>query len=82
MQTHLTNGNPFFTATNATEAPFILGTKFTYADLALYQILHDEDLTQQGREGLKEYPALLRLVNAVEGRERVKRYLNSERYRG
>lgn len=82
MQTHLFNGNPLSISPTATEGPFVLGTRFTYADLALYQILHDENLTQEDRKGLEGYPALRRLAEAVEARENVKRYLGSERYKG
>lgn len=82
MQTHLVNGNPFSVSPTAVEGPFILGSTITYVDLVLYQILHDEDLTQKERKGLERYPALGRLVEAVEAREGVRRYLGSKRYRG
>lgn len=55
---------------------------FTYADMVLYQILHDESLTQDGRKGLKDYPRLVKLVDAVEERPNVKKFLGSERYQG
>lgn len=58
------------------------GTSFTYADMVLYQVLHDEGLTQDGRKGLSEYSRLRKLVDAVEGREGVRAFLGSERYRG
>lgn len=82
METHLTNGNPFSISPTAVEGPFILGTTITYADLVLYQILHDEDLTQGGKKRLEKYQALEMLVEAVEAREGVRRYLESKRYRG
>lgn len=82
MQTHLVNGNPFSNSPAPVEGPFILGSTITYADLVLYQILHDEDLTQGERKGLGEYPALAMLVEAVEARGGVRRYLESKRYRG
>ena len=50
--------------------------------MVLYQVLHDEDLTMKGRQGLKEYPRLVQLVDAVEGRPNVKAFLESERYLG
>jgi hypothetical protein len=39
-------------------------------------------LTRNGRKGLSEYSRLVKLVDAVEGRERVKAFLESERYLG
>ena len=62
--------------------PYIIGEKVTYADLVLYQILHDENLTQEGRKGLKDYPRLAKLVDAVESRPNVKAFLQSDRYLG
>ncbi|KAG8526308.1 uncharacterized protein KY384_000301 [Bacidia gigantensis] len=61
---------------------FILGQNFTYADIVLYQILHDENLTQEGGKGLQEYPRLKALVNATEERPNIKAFLASDRYRG
>lgn len=66
----------------ALHGPFAASNTFTYADMALYQVLHDENLTQDGRKGLKEYPRLVKLVDAVEGRPNVKKFLGSERYQG
>ena len=62
--------------------PYILGRNITYADIALYQICHDENLTQDGRKGLKDHPRLVELVDAVEARPNVKAFLNSDRYLG
>jgi len=62
--------------------PFVIGKSVTYADLVIYQICHDENLTQDGRKGLKDYPRLKQLVDAVEGRENVRAFLKSERYLG
>ncbi|KAL8726351.1 MAG: hypothetical protein Q9166_006758 [cf. Caloplaca sp. 2 TL-2023] len=64
------------------QGPYVIGNTFTYADMVLYQILHDEDLTQDGRKGLQEYPRLKQLVDAVEGRPNVKAFLESDRYLG
>lgn len=52
--------------------------------MVLYQILHDEELVQQGRQGLKkdQHPRLAKLVDAVEGRPNVEGFLKSERYKG
>lgn len=61
---------------------FIIGDKVTYADLVLYQICHDENLVQEGYKGLKEYPRLAKLCEAVENRPNVKKFLQSERYLG
>lgn len=62
--------------------PYVTGKDITYADLVLYQICHDEGLTQEGRNGLKGYPKLVELVDAVEARPNVKAFLQSDRYLG
>ena len=62
--------------------PYVIGKKITYADLVLYQILHDENLTPGDKTDLKEYPRLVELVNAVEERPNVKAFLKSDRYLG
>ena len=62
--------------------PYITGKTITYADIVLYQICHDESLTQDGRKGLKDHPRLVELVDAVEARPNVKAFLHSDRYLG
>ena len=62
--------------------PFVIGEKVTYADLVIYQICHDEQLTQNGRAGLKDYPRLAKLVDGVESRPNIKKFLESDRYLG
>ncbi|KAI7362246.1 hypothetical protein KC354_g7444 [Hortaea werneckii] len=62
--------------------PYVLGNKITYADLVIYQVCHDEQLTQDGRAGLKGYPRLAKLADAVEGRENVRKFLQSAEYKG
>lgn len=62
--------------------PFVIGNTVTYADLVIYQICHDEQLVQDGRAGLKEYPRLAKLVDAVESRPNVQKFLQSDRYLG
>ncbi|KAF7885682.1 uncharacterized protein EAF02_004191 [Botrytis sinoallii] len=64
------------------KGPFIIGNEITYADMVLYQLLHDESLTKDGRKGLKEYPRLVQLVDAVEDRPNIKKFLNSDAYLG
>lgn len=76
METHLK------THDFSTSGPYITGKNITYADMVLYQILHDENLTQEGGKGLKDYPSLAGLVDAVEARPNVKAFLQSERYLG
>ena len=66
----------------SSQGDYVLGNTFTYADLALYQLLHDESLVQDGRSGLKDYPRLTKLVDAVEERPNIKAFLQSDRYRG
>ena len=75
VETHL--ASPAFES-----GPYITGKEITYADLVLYQILHDESLTQDGRAGLKEYPKLTQLVDTLEARPNIKAFLASERYLG
>ena len=60
----------------------MLGETITYADLVIYQMCHDEDLIQDRRKGLLDYPRLRQLVDAVEERPNVKRYLESDYYFG
>ncbi|RMZ01738.1 hypothetical protein D0860_07499 [Hortaea werneckii] len=62
--------------------PYVLGHKITYADFVIYQVCHDEQLTQDGRAGLKGHPRLAKLADAVEGRENVRGFLQSEEYKG
>ncbi len=64
------------------EGPFIIGNQVSYADLVLYQLLHDENLVQDGRKGLQGYDRLVKLVDAVESRPNVKKFLNSSEYLG
>ncbi|KAI4195734.1 MAG: hypothetical protein LQ350_007015 [Teloschistes chrysophthalmus] len=64
------------------QGPYVIGEKVTYADLVIYQVMHDESLTQDGRKGLQEYPRLKQLVDAFEDRPNVKKFLESERYLG
>lgn len=58
--------------------PYIVVADITYADLVLYQICHDEGLTQNGGAGLHGLPRLLRLVEAVEGRPNIKKFMESD----
>ncbi|KAL8757050.1 MAG: hypothetical protein Q9199_002491 [Rusavskia elegans] len=64
------------------QGPYVVGKTFTYADMVIYQILHDENLTQDGMKGLQEYPRLKQLADAVESRPNVKAFLESDRYLG
>ncbi|KAL8832730.1 MAG: hypothetical protein Q9191_000067 [Dirinaria sp. TL-2023a] len=76
METHLS------TSQISIRGPFVVGNTFTYSDIVLYQILHDENLTQEGRKGLKGYQRLIKLVDAVEQRPNITAFLQSKRYRG
>jgi len=62
--------------------PFVIGQKITYADLVIYEICHDEQLIQDGRNGVQDYPRLVMLVDAVDARPNVKKFLESDRYLG
>ena len=75
LETHLK------THDSSTSGPCVIGKNVTYADLVLYQVLHDENLTQE-RKGMKDYPRLVQVVDAVEGRPNIKAFLESERYLG
>ncbi|EKD21563.1 uncharacterized protein L3040_006058 [Drepanopeziza brunnea f. sp. 'multigermtubi'] len=60
--------------------PFVAGHEITYADL--FQLFHDENLIQDGRRGLQEYPRLVQLVDAVQNRPDIKKFFNSDAYLG
>ncbi len=62
--------------------PFVIGKEISYADLVLYQILHDENLIQDGRKELQGHGRLRELVDAVEARPNIKKFLESEHYLG
>lgn len=66
----------------AQSGPFIVGNTFTYGDIVLYQILHDESLVQDGRKDLQEYPRLVTFVDGTEARPNIKAFLTSDRYKG
>lgn len=62
--------------------PYVIGTEMTYADFVLFQLLHDENLIQDGRRGLREFPRLVQLADAVQARPNVKKFFESESYLG
>ena len=64
--------------------PFVIGKEFTYSDMVLYQIIHDEGLSQDGQKELKAggYERLAQLTAAVEARPNVAAFLKSDRYLG
>jgi prostaglandin-H2 D-isomerase / glutathione transferase len=62
--------------------PYIIGSEIKYADLVLFQLLHDENLIQDGRKELKEYPRLVQLVDAVQSRPNIKKFFESSAYLG
>lgn len=76
LETHLKSNDL------SARGPFVIGEEITYADMVIYQICHDENLTQDGRKGLEEHPRLTQMVDAVESRPNVKAFLQSERYLG
>ncbi|KAI9730543.1 MAG: hypothetical protein M1834_005784 [Cirrosporium novae-zelandiae] len=78
LETHLSSSEL------SQRGPYVIGQEITYADLVIYQVCHDEQLTQEGRRGLVEggYLRLKELVDAVERREGVRGFLESERYLG
>lgn len=88
---HVANARPLFLgglekhlATNSLSAagPFVIGNEFTYADMVIYQISHDEGLTADNCAGLKDYPRLQALCQGVEKRPNVAAFRKSERYLG
>lgn len=62
--------------------PFVIGKKFTYADMVIFQVLHDDELGKGDQAGLKEYPRLKALYNAVMARPNVKAFFESKDYKG
>jgi prostaglandin-H2 D-isomerase / glutathione transferase len=67
---------------SAQTGPYIIGNEFTYGDILLYQVLHDESLVQNGRKELQDYPRINKFVEATEARPNIKSFLKSDRYRG
>ncbi|KAF7522543.1 hypothetical protein G7054_g12109 [Neopestalotiopsis clavispora] len=67
---------------SAQTGPYIIGNEFTYGDILLYQVLHDESLVQGGRKELQDYPRINKFVEATEARPNIKAFLQSDRYRG
>jgi len=60
-------------------------TEFTYADMVIFQVLHDEELAKGDMSGLKSHPRLAKLAklaDAVRYRPNVKAFLNSPGYKG
>lgn len=76
LERHLTE-NRF-----ANRGPFVAGQKFTYADIVLYQLLHDEELAKGDLDGLEHYPRLKKVVEAVTARPNIKAFLESDEYKG
>jgi len=66
----------------AKRGPFVAGKKFTYADMVLFQVLHDEELGKGQMEGLGDFPRLREVVDAVRSRPNVKAFWASEEYKG
>ena len=66
----------------AKRGPYVIGEKFTYADMVIFQVLHDEEMGKGDQKALEEYPRLKKLYNAVQGRPNVKTFLESDEYKG
>ena len=64
----------------AKEGPYVYGLKFTYADLVLFQVLHDEKLGKRDMRELQNYPRLRQVTEAVRNRTNVKAFLESKEY--
>ncbi|KKY16982.1 putative glutathione s [Phaeomoniella chlamydospora] len=63
---------------------YVIGKKFTYADIVLFQILHDEELYRKegASQELKPYSRLAQLAEAVINRPNIKAFFNSSEYKG
>jgi glutathione S-transferase len=59
---------------------FLVGSKLSYADLALYRAVHMIPKADDGGDVLDSYPAVKKLVTAVSERERIKAYLARDVY--
>jgi glutathione S-transferase len=66
----------------ASTGPYVIGNEFTYADMVLFQILHDEDLIQKEGKELDKFPRLVQLVEAVQNRPNIKKFFESNAYFG
>jgi glutathione S-transferase len=50
--------------------------------MVIYQVFHDEGMTKEGRAQMKNFPRMVKLVDAVEARPNVAAFLKSDRYQG
>ena len=66
----------------AQRGPYVAGQKFTYADMVIFQVLHDEELAKGDMGKLNSHPRLAKLADAVRNRPNVKAFLNSPDYKG
>ena len=66
----------------AQRGPCAAGQKFTYADMVIFQVLHDEELAKGDMGKLNSHPRLAKLADAVRNRPNVKAFLNSPDYKG
>jgi len=61
------------------EGPFFTGTQFTFADAAVYQILHDEAKLNSFKVDAATFPLLTKFYAAVEARPNIAAFLSSSR---
>ncbi|KAJ3126634.1 hypothetical protein HK098_007311 [Nowakowskiella sp. JEL0407] len=55
--------------------PYMIGSELTYADVAIYQALHDDDSLDDRSELAAKYPKLAAFVEAFEKRPEIAEYL-------
>ena len=58
---------------------FISDNDSTYAGPVFFQVLHDENLTQD-KAGLRDYPRLVHLFVGIRARPNMKEFLGSHAY--
>jgi hypothetical protein len=75
MYTFTHNIYPYIRPLLVLQKDAVIGKRSMYADIVLYQILHDEESVQDKRKGLEGYKRRAELVHDVEERPNIKALL-------
>ena len=69
--------HPLLVSSRYPDGPFVCGKAFTFADAALFQIIHNQEQTGGKKLRTDAYPLLSKLYEAVEALPSLKAYLSS-----